>query len=339
MSEASTEPGSEASTETRSRSAWTLPVALVTILVLVALDQWSKGAVNGWLDPPTNAEYSEFVRATGRDWRAGSWNDEAFAAAVAALESPEADPAAWAAPALTGAAARRPGMRAAVEEQDLAALHSYLEDWAHSDAEGIRGFRSGAPADHGLDEFEYAAWSETRPPPHFPAPRCEHGYTRRYPVLGTWLALMTTENYGAAFGQFGQFPHVLVGGRILAVLFLTWLLVRGHAGAPAQRGQGWITVAMTLVLAGAVGNLIDNLWTGAPKDGHPYLGVRDFIEVWFMPLGWDYHFPSFNVADSCISVGAVLWVLAGLFHQREAASDAPQADADAGVESSPAASS
>jgi len=305
---------SAASPQSQRRSSRTLILAFLSIVVLVILDQWSKAAVDEWLDPPTNAEYRAFVEATGREWP-GLWYDEALASAVAEIEAAPVptEAEAWTAPALVQAAARVPGVRAAVQPRDLDALRAYLEDWALSDADNIDEF----------DELDYAAWSETRPPPEFSVGECHYFHQRRYLVLGTWLALMTTENYGAAFGQFGQFPHVLVGGRILAVLFLAWLLARGHAGAPA-RGQGWVTVAMTLVLAGAIGNLIDNLWTGAPKHGHPYLGVRDFIDVWFLPLGWDYHFPSFNVADSCISVGAVLWVLSGLFHRHEESQPEPE---------------
>lgn len=164
-----------------------------------------------------------------------------------------------------------------------------------------------------------AIWSWLVPPP----PGLEvdrHGHAR-YLILGDWLAFMTMSNRGAAFGQFGQYPHLLVGGRILAVLLLGWLLARSRAG------HRLVFVAMTLVLAGAIGNLIDNLWTGAIEPGHPYRGVRDFIDVWFLPLGWDYHFPSFNVADSCITVGACLWILAGLLHRGEA-EDEPSAGED-----------
>jgi lipoprotein signal peptidase len=48
--------------------------------------------------------------------------------------------------------------------------------------------------------------------------------------------------------------------------------------------------------------------------------VRDFIDVYF--ARWDWHFPTFNVADACISVGAVL-LLAASFLAREPAPRAP----------------
>lgn len=130
------------------------------------------------------------------------------------------------------------------------------------------------------------------------------------PLFGTdWLAFSSSCNGGAAFGQFSQFPWVLVLGRIAAVLFLAWLLLRAD---PRPR---LVLVAMTLVLSGALGNLIDNLWLGCALPGHPFLGVRDFIDVYFGPIGFDSHFPAFNVADSCITVGACAWILAGFLHK------------------------
>lgn len=147
-----------------------------------------------------------------------------------------------------------------------------------------------------------------------------HGH-RRYVVHGEWLSFMTSCNPGAAFGQLDQYPGLLVSGRVLAVLFLTYLMYQ------TRGSQRWVFSAMVLVFAGAVGNLIDNLWTGCGTDSMPF-GVRDFVNVWFEPLfGWDHHFPSFNVADSCISVGAVIWVASGFFGgtpQPEARSEGDQ---------------
>ena len=132
-------------------------------------------------------------------------------------------------------------------------------------------------------------------------------------LFGTdWLSFWNSCNGGAAFGQFSQFPTVLVLGRAAAVLFLGWLLLQ------AEERPRLVLYAMTLVLAGALGNLIDNLWTGCPVAGHPAAlrGVRDFVAVDFEPLiGVDYHFPAFNLADSCITVGACAWILAGFRHK------------------------
>jgi signal peptidase II len=128
------------------------------------------------------------------------------------------------------------------------------------------------------------------------------GHARMH-VLGEnvqWFTFMLSENPGAAFGQFAGFPHALIGLRIVAVIALTVMIIR------ARLGNAWFNGALILVLSGALGNLYDNLMLEA-TGGHPYGKVRDFIDVYFVT--WKSHFPTFNVADSCISVGAVILLI------------------------------
>ncbi|HUR27866.1 MAG TPA: signal peptidase II [Planctomycetota bacterium] len=127
----------------------------------------------------------------------------------------------------------------------------------------------------------------------------------RETLIGDWLAFMTSLNPGMAWG-FDKLPmHVLVYGRLAAVLLLIWMVARNSTRRP------WMTAALVLVLAGAMGNLYDNLFTDYKVDlrgnEYPFGQVRDFIDVYF--ARWQWHFPTFNVADSCISVGAVLLFL------------------------------
>lgn len=142
----------------------------------------------------------------------------------------------------------------------------------------------------------------------------------RISILGDWLGLMLNLNYGAAFGQGSGFQGALVIGRVVAALFLSFLIYR------APVGQRVYLSALVLVLAGALGNLYDNLFYEPHSlvPGHlpdrPYSPVRDFIDVYFSV--WDWHFPTFNVADSCITVGAILLVLAGFFGGSDEAAEA-----------------
>jgi signal peptidase II len=148
----------------------------------------------------------------------------------------------------------------------------------------------------------------------------------RFPLLGDFLGFLISENRGAAWGVGDQFPHLLVGGRVVASLVLIVLLWRVPGAQP------WLRAALTLILAGALGNLHDNLLR-EPSGDHPYGAVRDFIHVYFAQF--DYHFPTFNVADSCITVGAVILIVSGIFGGREARSaerppDAETAEAERG---------
>jgi signal peptidase II len=85
-----------------------------------------------------------------------------------------------------------------------------------------------------------------------------------------------------------------------AAIFLTLWLRR------LKSDQVLLAVALALVLGGAVGNLIDRLWLGH---------VVDFIQVYYR----QYYWPAFNIADSAISVGAVLLIWDSLFARREPA--------------------
>jgi signal peptidase II len=91
-------------------------------------------------------------------------------------------------------------------------------------------------------------------------------------------------------------PLLLLSSAVVMGL-LVWILITGRAGARlAQCG-------VALILGGAAGNALDRLIHG---------GVTDFIEVGIGTYRW----PSFNVADSAISVGAALILIELLFGGR-----------------------
>ena len=112
-------------------------------------------------------------------------------------------------------------------------------------------------------------------------------------TVTSFFNVVRVHNTGAAFsflaGASGWQRWFFVGLGSLAALFILWML-RSHGG---QRLFGW---SLALILGGAVGNVIDRLL-------HGY--VVDFIQVHYR----NAYFPSFNVADSAITVGAVLLVL------------------------------
>lgn len=150
------------------------------------------------------------------------------------------------------------------------------------------------------------AWLDTSPRPEGMV-QDTASFRWRYPLAGQWLALMISRNPGSAFGMLSDYPHFLIGGRVIAVIVLSWLTF-------ARRERGVLMVAFVLVLSGALGNLHDNLVLEPPPN-HPFGEVRDFIDVYFSH--WEYHFPTFNVADSCITCGAVLLLLSGFFGHHE----------------------
>lgn len=97
-------------------------------------------------------------------------------------------------------------------------------------------------------------------------------------IATTHLTLV--RNTGAAFGLFRDQTIIFILISAAAIIFITFYLVKK---------QVRYYLPMALILGGAVGNLIDRL-----RFGH----VIDFIDLHFWPV--------FNVADSCITIGAVI---------------------------------
>ena len=109
------------------------------------------------------------------------------------------------------------------------------------------------------------------------------------PVIGTFFQLRLVYNECAAFGLcLGAYSRWIFFGLAIAALFVLGSMVRG-----APRGDRVRLGALALVCAGAVGNVIDRLRSS--------LGVVDFLDVGIGDRRW----PTFNVADSAITVGAI----------------------------------
>ena len=126
-------------------------------------------------------------------------------------------------------------------------------------------------------------------------------------ALTDFLNLVLVTNKGAAFSMFadaaGWQTPLLVAFALAAAGLVSYLILRSP-------GKRLLCLGLGLILGGALGNLVDRL-----RFGH----VVDFID--FHALGW--HWPAFNVADSGITIGAVLLVLDGLLHHEKRADAAP----------------
>ncbi len=112
-------------------------------------------------------------------------------------------------------------------------------------------------------------------------------------TVTSFFNIVRAHNTGAAFsflaGAGGWQRWFFIGLGIAAAFFIVWML-RNHGG---QRLFSW---ALALILGGALGNVIDRFIRGY---------VVDFLQ--FHYAGWA--FPSFNVADSAISIGAACLIL------------------------------
>jgi signal peptidase II len=123
------------------------------------------------------------------------------------------------------------------------------------------------------------------------------------PVVEGLFNLTYVRNPGAAFGILAQSGHYrlpfLLGVTGIAALAIFWIV---HTLKPTQR---LANVSLAMILGGALGNLVDRVRYGE---------VIDFLDFYWTT----HHWPAFNVADSCITVGVSLLILAEFFEMRRA---------------------
>jgi signal peptidase II len=106
--------------------------------------------------------------------------------------------------------------------------------------------------------------------------------------------LVHVRNTGAAFsflaGASGWQREFFIAIGVIASIWIVWMISR------AQAGQRAFCLALSLILGGAIGNVIDRVRLGA---------VVDFLHFHWGP----YYFPAFNIADTAISCGAALLII------------------------------
>jgi len=121
----------------------------------------------------------------------------------------------------------------------------------------------------------------------------------RRELIHNKIYLVHSRNPGIAFGAFAdsassETRFFLIISSLVVMVIIAWMLLAGKSDSFVG------ATGLALLLGGAAGNVTDRILHGA---------VTDFFEVWF----GTYHYPAFNVADSAITIGAVLIVLDVIF--------------------------
>jgi signal peptidase II len=160
-------------------------------------------------------------------------------------------------------------------------------------------------------------------------------------IFGNWFYINFTENEGMAFGMKlgGNFGKLFLSlFRIIAVIIIGWWLSK----IVKQNGNTGLIVCISLIMAGAIGNIIDSMFYGLifndpvgvcvnqvatlfPKEGG-YAGflhgkvvdmlyfpvIRTHFPSWFPFYGgeeFEFFRPIFNIADSSITIGVTMLIL------------------------------
>lgn len=139
-------------------------------------------------------------------------------------------------------------------------------------------------------------------------------YGQSIPVIDGFFSIAYVKNTGAAFG-FGAGAHEIfriVMFLALPVIFCGWIF---YMLIKTLKGAFYLSLAYALILAGAIGNLIDRFSLGY---------VVDFLLFYWKTE--ENHFPAFNVADSCITVAAGLLIIDFFVQQKAAKAQKNAAD-------------
>ena len=119
-------------------------------------------------------------------------------------------------------------------------------------------------------------------------------------TLTPFFNLVIVWNQGISFGMLNQNfnygPALLVAVSLAIVLVFLYILLR-------KPNTKWQSLAIAMIIGGALGNVIDRLRFGA---------VIDFLDF---HIG-SHHWPSFNVGDSCICIGVFILIIQGLFFEK-----------------------
>jgi signal peptidase II len=121
-------------------------------------------------------------------------------------------------------------------------------------------------------------------------------------VVPDFFSLVNVPNTGAAFGSFKGYNTFFIAISIVALAVVTVLLVR------ARRPDAWRDLSLALLLAGILGNLTDRLLYGH---------VIDFL-LFNLHIRYADPWPAFNVADSCISIAVVLFLIHSFWKEKRA---------------------
>ncbi|PKP27368.1 MAG: lipoprotein signal peptidase [Bacteroidetes bacterium HGW-Bacteroidetes-19] len=140
-----------------------------------------------------------------------------------------------------------------------------------------------------------------------------------FSVIGNWFLFYFVENEGMAFGisfgkSLGKILLTLI--RIGVVSFLIYYLIKIIKN---KKADFVIVGTFSLIIAGAIGNIIDSLFYGIIYDYAPFM-MGHVVDMFYFPLfkipdwiplwGGSHFFPAiFNIADSCVTIGVFSIIL------------------------------
>ncbi|MCX6639642.1 MAG: signal peptidase II [bacterium] len=149
--------------------------------------------------------------------------------------------------------------------------------------------------------------------------RAEMPLWKSYSVIGSeFFRLTHVENTGVAFGFRIGSPIFLITFNLIASAFLLYFIFKPERLGPSSH-PAMLQFALSMILGGAIGNLIDRIL---------FRHVTDFLDFDF-PNFLMTRWPTFNIADSAVTVGVCIWALHILLDARSQSHSSPAAKSEA----------
>ncbi len=122
-------------------------------------------------------------------------------------------------------------------------------------------------------------------------------------VVGNFFRISFVQNYGAAFGisiAKGEVNNIIfISISLIAIIVITYLFIKSESN--------WTKYSYTLILAGAVGNLIDRIFLGKVTDFLDFDFPDFIVQRWYV----------FNIADASIVVGITILMIYFIFFEKK----------------------
>lgn len=144
-------------------------------------------------------------------------------------------------------------------------------------------------------------------------------------VIPGFFDLVHAENPGAAFSMFHTFEyrHLLFLGFTAIAGWVVWDQYRR-----LKDDDTWMPIALGLIASGALGNAIDRVWKRTVTDFLRIYTDAPDAKAWLIDTFGTNEWPSFNIADSALLVGVVIFVIAGYIEERAEKAAAAAASAE-----------
>ncbi len=144
-------------------------------------------------------------------------------------------------------------------------------------------------------------------------------------VIDGFLSIVHAQNPGAAFGALGSFGnrYIIFGIFTVVAFYVVFDMFR-----KLPRSDWFMSLALGLILSGAIGNAIDRIRQRYVTDFIRVYSDAPSVKAWLIENFGTYEWPSFNIADTALVIGVGMFIFYSLFLEKKEEDAQPEAPAN-----------